>query len=106
MKFLDLPIYPADWPALWQERYEERAALMEYGANLPRDVAERNAETNTRGQLDQDERTPRRVPQAPALFETRDSPEDTTERVDDIHRPVKYTNEPSPEGRYKLARFL
>jgi hypothetical protein len=56
MKFLDLPIYPAEWPTLWRERYEERAAVMEYGANLSREVAERNAEANIRWQMNADER--------------------------------------------------
>jgi hypothetical protein len=63
MKFLDLPIYPAEWPELWRERYEERSAVMEFGANMAREVAERNAEADTRWQLNQDgrNRAPLRV---------------------------------------------
>jgi hypothetical protein len=57
MKFHDLPTYPADWPTLWQELYEERAALIEDGARFPREVAERNAEADTRWQRNQHERT-------------------------------------------------
>jgi hypothetical protein len=56
MRFHDLPTYPADWPTLWQELYEERAALMEFGANYPRDAAERNAEADIRWQRNQHER--------------------------------------------------
>jgi hypothetical protein len=33
----------AHWPPDWREAWEERAAIMEYDANLPRDEAEKLA---------------------------------------------------------------
>ena len=38
----------ADWPKKWRELYEERAALIEYQANLLRSTAEFRAEQDIR----------------------------------------------------------
>ncbi len=43
-----LPAHLADWPPLWRERFEERAAIKEFSANLPRPMAEREAEIDIR----------------------------------------------------------
>jgi len=40
----NLPAALADWPAEWRERYEERAAIMEYDGSLPREEAEHRAQ--------------------------------------------------------------
>jgi hypothetical protein len=53
MKSGELPIRIANWPAYWRELYEERAGIMEHQANMPKDVAERNAEANIRWQFQQ-----------------------------------------------------
>jgi hypothetical protein len=45
---MTLPPNPAAWPAIWRERYEERAAIMEYAGNLSRVVAEIRAEQDIR----------------------------------------------------------
>jgi hypothetical protein len=52
----DLPVEIAEWPAEWRERYEERAAIIEYDAGKSRAEAEvladelvRNAHRLTRG---------------------------------------------------------
>jgi hypothetical protein len=47
---LKLPDRIADWPKKWRELYEERAALIEYQANLLRSTAEFRAEQDTRKQ--------------------------------------------------------
>jgi len=39
-----LPAEVERWPEEWRFAFEERAALMEYSGELPRDVAEREAE--------------------------------------------------------------
>ena len=39
----DLLAAASDWPEVWQERFEERAAIMEFDAGLPRAEAERRA---------------------------------------------------------------
>lgn len=36
------------WPPEWRERYEERAAIHEYEANMPRAKAEAMAKVDTR----------------------------------------------------------
>ncbi len=43
-----LPRFIKDWPALWQELYEERAAIKEFVGNLPRYFAEQDAEREIR----------------------------------------------------------
>lgn len=43
-----LPRRVADWPEPWREQYEERAAIIEYLANLPRWEAEHEAEKDIR----------------------------------------------------------
>ncbi len=45
---MNLPLKVADWPARWRELYEERAALIEFQANLSRDTAEFRAEEDIR----------------------------------------------------------
>lgn len=35
-----LPISIADWPSYWRELYEERAAIIEHDARMPRETAE------------------------------------------------------------------
>jgi hypothetical protein len=45
---VDLPANPSDWPPPAKEDYEERAAILEYEANMPRADAEREAERLTR----------------------------------------------------------
>jgi hypothetical protein len=47
---LILPPSIADWPALWRERYEERAAIMELEGNRTRNDAELFAEYDIRQQ--------------------------------------------------------
>jgi len=44
----ELPAAQADWPEEWRERFEERAAIMEYDGGLPRPEAERRAEVLVR----------------------------------------------------------
>jgi hypothetical protein len=46
-----LPRFVTDWPELWKERFEERAAHMEFDGNLPRSIAEENAERDIRQQF-------------------------------------------------------
>lgn len=38
------------WPDLWRERYEERAAILEYDAGMPRHRAEAAALWQTMGE--------------------------------------------------------
>ena len=35
-----LPTNRNEWPAIWRERYEERAAILEYDAGMDRKRAE------------------------------------------------------------------
>lgn len=53
MKAPQLPTRVADWPAYWREMYEERAGIMEFQANMRKEDAERNAESNIRWQFQQ-----------------------------------------------------
>ena len=46
--FMRLPANIADWPKQAHEEYEERAAIKEYQGNLPRPMAEREAEIEIR----------------------------------------------------------
>ena len=41
---MKLPERIGDWPEFWREDYEERAAILEYCAMMPRDAAEKEAE--------------------------------------------------------------
>jgi hypothetical protein len=43
-----LPRHRKDWPAEWLELWAERASIIEYLGNLPRDYAESCAEEDTR----------------------------------------------------------
>jgi hypothetical protein len=43
-----LPRFRKDWGAEWLELWAERAAIIEYDGNLPRSIAERYAEEDTR----------------------------------------------------------
>lgn len=45
---MNLPARIADWPKRWRDLYEERAALIEYQANLLRSTAEFRAEQDIR----------------------------------------------------------
>ena len=50
---MNLPPNRAAWPAFWKELFEERAALIEYQANLSRETAEFRAEIDIRKQAAQ-----------------------------------------------------
>jgi hypothetical protein len=50
---VNLPPNRAAWPARWKELFEERAALIEYQANLSRETAEFRAEIDIRKQAAQ-----------------------------------------------------
>lgn len=43
-----LPQNVRDWPDIWRDRYEERAAVLQYEAKFTRYVAEKLAEQDTR----------------------------------------------------------
>jgi len=45
---MNLPLQKARWPLLWQERWAERAAIMEYDGKLSRETAEFRAEQEIR----------------------------------------------------------
>jgi len=45
-----LPTFLYNWPAYWQERWEERAAIMEFQGNMTREQAEKQAEQDIRRQ--------------------------------------------------------
>ena len=45
---MNLPLHRAAWPPLWKERWEERAAIIEFMANLSRPTAEFRAEQDIR----------------------------------------------------------
>lgn len=47
---MNLPPNRAAWPRIWQERFEERAAIIEYMGNLSRETAEFRAEQDIRKQ--------------------------------------------------------
>ena len=44
----ELPERVEEWPLEWLDRYEERAGIMEFLGELPRDEAERRAEARVR----------------------------------------------------------
>jgi hypothetical protein len=46
----------ASWPPDWREAWEERAAIMEYDAGLPRDEAERSAFKDVKGHMVRNQR--------------------------------------------------
>ena len=50
---MNLPPNRAAWPTKWRELFEERAALIEYQANLSRETAEFRAEIDIRKQAAQ-----------------------------------------------------
>lgn len=45
---MNLPLTRDRWPARWRELFEERAGMMEFQANLSREVAEMMAERDIR----------------------------------------------------------
>lgn len=45
---LELPAAVADWPEGWRQRFQERAAIIEYDGGIPRAEAERRAEALVR----------------------------------------------------------
>jgi len=47
---VDLPLIVDRWPAPARDRFEERAAIMEFDGGLTRPAAEREAEKLTRAQ--------------------------------------------------------
>ena len=51
-----LPRFVHDWPELWKERFEERAGIIEFQANLPRSIAEENAERDIRQQFQKEQK--------------------------------------------------
>ena len=48
MEEIDLPNNPDDWPISWNERYIERAAIMEFDGGLDRSKAEKLTEKSLR----------------------------------------------------------
>lgn len=56
---MNLPPNRAAWPARWKEVYEERAAIMEFQANLSREIAEFRAEQDVRRQAATEKRQER-----------------------------------------------
>lgn len=48
MEEIDLPNNPDDWPNSWNERYIERAAIMEFDGGLGRSEAEKLTEKSLR----------------------------------------------------------
>ena len=49
---IGLPDNITDWPEDWRFLYEERAAIMEYDGNLPRERAETLAEADVRKEFE------------------------------------------------------
>jgi hypothetical protein len=47
-----LPPVVADWPPVWREAFEERAAIMEFDGGLSRVEAERRAEACIRSEFE------------------------------------------------------
>ena len=45
---MNLPLKRTAWPKKWLELYEERAALIEFQANLSREISEWRAEQDIR----------------------------------------------------------
>lgn len=45
-----LPARIATWPEAWRDAFEERAAIMEFDGDLPREAAEREAERCVRAE--------------------------------------------------------
>ena len=43
-----LPFSIADWPELWRERFEERAAIREFDGQMTRECAEQMSEAEMR----------------------------------------------------------
>ena len=56
---MNLPLSRAAWPAHYRELFEERAAIMEYQANLSREIAEFRAEQDVRKQAATEKREER-----------------------------------------------
>lgn len=46
--YVKLPPLVRQWPPEWRERYEERAGIKEFEGNLPREIAEQQAEREVR----------------------------------------------------------
>ena len=55
MRTAILPAKVSDWPMPWRELYEERAAMMEYQANMMRALAEHMAEADVRWVFQQEQ---------------------------------------------------
>lgn len=55
---INLPSMVRDWPLLWKELYEERAAIMEHEGKFPRHLAEQKAEMDIRHQMKTGEQIP------------------------------------------------
>jgi hypothetical protein len=51
MRQPQLPPKTSDWPVAWREAFEERAGIMEFQGNMPRDTAEFWAEKDVRRQF-------------------------------------------------------
>lgn len=47
---MNLPPNPAAWSARWREAWAERAGIIEFDANLPREIAEFRAAQDIRKQ--------------------------------------------------------
>ena len=56
---MNLPPNRAAWPARYREFFEERAAIMEFQANLSREIAEFRAEQEVRKQAATEKREER-----------------------------------------------
>jgi hypothetical protein len=46
-----LPLLVGEWPEVWREAYLERAAILEFDANMKREAAEWLAERDIRKQF-------------------------------------------------------
>jgi len=53
---MTLPLKRSDWPEIWREAFEERAAIMEFLGNMERQSAEWMAERAVRREEQQEAR--------------------------------------------------
>ena len=76
---MNLPAQIDRWPKLWRERYEERAGIIEFQANVSRGTAEIRAEQDVR-KLAAEERSPSATvqPNSSSSSSAADSPTPST----------------------------